>query len=311
MMKRRSPIWLATLALLIATPALGADSDTPEAANAHFQRQDWKAAAAAYERLASQSPDNAQYTLRWGSSLHELGRYDAALAVLEKAHDLGAAPAQVQLALAEVHSRRGDANAALTALAAAAEAGAGPFGALQRLTTDPDFAPLRGNPRWGAAVAAFDRNARPCLYAPEFRQFDFWVGEWDVTPNGAPPGTLPSTSSIQVILEGCVLLENWTSTGYAGKSFNIYEPATRQWRQTWVDTRGGLHHYQGAARDGNLYFTGESANMGGGKTLYKLAFLRHGQDEVRQLWEQSTDGGATWSVGFDGIYRRKPSVGAR
>jgi len=27
--------------------------------------------------------------------------------------------------------------------------------------------------------------------------------------------------------------------------------------------------------------------------------------DVRQLWEQSSDGGATWTVAFDGRYTRK------
>jgi tetratricopeptide (TPR) repeat protein len=293
---------LGRLALVLPSAA---DSAVEQAADGAFRRQDWGAAAAAYESLLREAPESAQYALRWGTSLHELGRHAEAVAALEKAAELGAPPVQVQYALGRAHGRRGDGDAAFAALARAAEAGAGPFGLLQRLASEPDFAPLRSDPRWGETVLAFDRNVRPCLYAPEFRQFDFWVGEWDVTPNGAPPGTLPSASSIQLILEGCVLLESWTSTGYAGKSFNLFEPATRRWRQVWVDTQGSMHLYQGEAREGNLYFTGESASAGGGKVLYQLAFLRHGRDGVRQLWEQSTDGGKTWSVAFDGIYRRK------
>jgi len=301
---------LLALGWLAVAPALVADSAGQQAADEAFQRQDWEAAAAAYERLLRQSPTNAQYALRCGTALHELGRYGEAVTALERARELGAPPIQLQFALGKAHSRRGEVDAAFAALNGGAQAGAGPFGLLQRLASEPDLVPLHGDPRWGETVLAFDRNVRPCLYAPEFRQFDFWVGEWDVTPNGAPPGTLPSASSIQLILEGCVLLENWTSIGYAGKSFNLFEPATRQWRQAWVDTQGSMHLYQGEARDGSLYFTGESANLGGGKTLYKLAFLRHGQDGVRQLWEQSTDGGKTWFVAFDGIYRRKTNTGA-
>ncbi len=39
---------------------------------------------------------------------------------------------------------------------------------------------------------------------PEYRQFDFWVGEWDVAlPDGKPAGT----NRIAPILGGCALLD--------------------------------------------------------------------------------------------------------
>jgi hypothetical protein len=37
-------------------------------------------------------------------------------------------------------------------------------------------------------------------------QFDFWIGEWNVTADGKPAGT----NSIQPILDGCVLQETWS-----------------------------------------------------------------------------------------------------
>ena len=56
----------------------------------------------------------------------------------------------------------------------------------------------------------------PCLSRPESRSFDFWVGEWDVTtPQGQPAGS----SSVQLLLQGCTLFENWHSlAGVDGKS---------------------------------------------------------------------------------------------
>jgi hypothetical protein len=36
-----------------------------------------------------------------------------------------------------------------------------------------------------------------------------------------------------------------------------------------------------------------------------MTFFNRGADEVRQLIEQSSDDGKTWTVTFDGTYRRK------
>ena len=78
----------------------------------------------------------------------------------------------------------------------------------------------------------------PCLTDPVYRQFDFWIGYWEVYgKNGKKAGD----SRIEIILDSCIILENWTSAngGYAGKSFNTYNAVSRQWQQTWVDNRGG------------------------------------------------------------------------
>ena len=51
----------------------------------------------------------------------------------------------------------------------------------------------------------------PC--APEARQFDFWVGEWNVT---TAEGQQAGTNSIRLILDDCVLQETWA--GAAGRA---------------------------------------------------------------------------------------------
>ena len=86
----------------------------------------------------------------------------------------------------------------------------------------------------------------PCS-RPEFRQFDFWIGEWEAYGvNGKKGGD----SKISLILDSCIILEEWTSAGvqqglrYAGKSFNTWNAAAQQWQQTWVDNTGNTMHLQ-------------------------------------------------------------------
>ncbi len=153
-----------------------------------------------------------------------------------------------------------------------------------------------------ATSANAQKNA-PCKSRPEYRQFDFWVGEWDVlTPQGQTAGT----NSVQLILGDCVLFENWTGAkGGHGKSFNLYNAAAGKWQQTWVDNSGSLLELYGEYKDNQMRFTGETNAPGGKKTLERLTFTKLSDDKVRQFWEQSTDDGKTWTVAFDGMYIRK------
>ncbi len=148
---------------------------------------------------------------------------------------------------------------------------------------------------------------KPCEAKPEYRQFDFWVGEWEVTVQGQPAGT----NRVELILDKCVLLENWTgSKGGVGKSFNIYNAAADRWQQTWVDNGGNVLEFTGAFRDGAMRLQAETPGRNGGKTLMRMTFFPLSEDRIRQLWESSTDGGKTWRATFDGLYSRKKSAGA-
>jgi hypothetical protein len=153
-----------------------------------------------------------------------------------------------------------------------------------------------------AAQAPTLVESRPCKESPQYRGMDFWVGEWEVeTAQGKPAGS----SKIELILDGCIVLENWTGrNGYAGKSFNLYHSDSSKWEQLWVDNQGQLTRYEGEAKSGDIFYRTESVGPGGKKTLRRMTFFQKGPD-VRQLGETSTDGGATWTVEYDLLYKRK------
>ena len=55
------------------------------------------------------------------------------------------------------------------------------------------------------------------------------------------------------MLDGCVLLENWTGVeGGAGKSFNLYDATDRKWHQIWVDNSGGRLTLEGGLANGRM-----------------------------------------------------------
>jgi len=152
-------------------------------------------------------------------------------------------------------------------------------------------------------TAAPKQQKPPDCSAAEHHSFDFWIGEWEVY---TPKGDLAGHSRIEPLLEGCALLENWTSTKFgAGKSLNYFDRRTREWKQYWIDSSGRAQNYTGSPKDGGMLFLDREEQPGKPAIIRRMQFTPRGKDEVRQFIEQSTDGGKTFSVWFDGIYKRK------
>ena len=143
----------------------------------------------------------------------------------------------------------------------------------------------------------------PCS-EPEYRQFDFWVGDWDVW---TPKGGLAGTNRIDRILGGCVLQENWKGArGLTGTSFNTYDPGDKKWHQTWVDDQGTLLLLAGEFKDGKMVLSGDTPAHGTMKpAIQRITWSPLPDGSVRQLWESSEDAGKTWTIAFDGYYRHK------
>src|SRR5262245_7172783 len=264
-----------------------------------FKNQKWAEAARAYDQLTKASPNDSRAWYRLGYSLHLSGDYRRAVEAYLKSGALLSTPVGMYN-LACSYARLGDRDRAFEWLDKAFRAG---FPKAEQLDADDDLATLRPDARFPELRALATRLTAPCDAVPEYKQFDFWIGEWEVTN---PQGRLAGTNSIQRILSGCIILENWTgSQGGTGKSMNFYNSNTGKWQQVWISGTGGVLELSGEYRDGAMRFEGKTMKKDQSQTLEKLTFFNLGRDEVRQLWEQSTDGGKTWSVAFDGRYRRK------
>lgn len=147
--------------------------------------------------------------------------------------------------------------------------------------------------------------------APEHKQFDFWVGDWEVYLTDKPE-QMVGGSLIEKIYGDCVIRENWQPfTLQAGGSLNNYDSAQKIWRQTWVDSQNARVDFTGGLENGKMVLTGLWKGSGGpGKDrLTRMTFSREAGGTVRQLGEVSSDGGKSWSESFDFTYkpRRKPA----
>jgi hypothetical protein len=150
---------------------------------------------------------------------------------------------------------------------------------------------------------------KPCS-APAYRQFDFRIGEWDVFGKN---GTKAGDSKISLILDSCIILEEWTSAGlnqgfrFAGKSFNTWNRITKQWQQTWVDNTGGSTEYLEGKFDENkiIFKTKPFPFSKDTMAVRKLTFFNLSPDKVRQFAEITKDNGASWQTEYDLEYRRR------
>jgi hypothetical protein len=144
--------------------------------------------------------------------------------------------------------------------------------------------------------------AGPCD-APDYRAFDFWLGNWEVT---TPAGKLAGTSRIEREYEGCVIHEHYAAAGrgYSGESLNMFDAARKVWHQTWVDTDGTLLLLEGRLVDGRMVLEGQTANVNSLPTRHRITWSRNADAGVQQVWE-STDAKGEWAVVFNGKYTRK------
>jgi hypothetical protein len=142
----------------------------------------------------------------------------------------------------------------------------------------------------------------PCESRPESRQFDFWLGEWNVLS----AGETVATSRIEKGASGCLILESYQQPdGFSGRSINFYDPVLARWRQTWGDSTGNASEFVGDFRDKAMRFEGETHATGGRKVMRRMSLFDLGNGEVRQYSEKSLDGGRTWAPHYDFKYVRK------
>jgi hypothetical protein len=293
------------LALSLMTAAAVADgsiaSQTKQAAAA-YDAKDWNAAARLYGELARTSPDPRTWN-RLGISLNHIGLREQAIAAFNSGIKAGLPQPNAEFGIASAYGAGKNVELAMQYLGRAVEHG---WNDPEQIAASEDLKELRGDAQFALLVEHAKRNRTPCAYSAESRQFDFWLGEWDVvTSKGESPA---GNSKIELILGDCVVQENWRSLGapYSGQSYNIYNAALKRWEQYWVDDAGGNIFFYGGLKDGVMDYWTDDIPQPDGKMLRRhLQFSKIGPNQVRQFSQGSTDGGKSWYVEYDFTYNRK------
>jgi hypothetical protein len=156
----------------------------------------------------------------------------------------------------------------------------------------------RENVRTVRVSAAEPQKLTRCV-APEYRQFDFWAGDWDAF-DVANPATKVARTRVDLVLDGCVLLEDYEGAdGHRGQSFSLYDGSRKIWHQSWVTNRGELLLIDGRVEHGMMVMSGEDRAKG---ALVRGTWKPE-KGNVRETAVTSTDGGKTWKPWFDLVFR--------
>lgn len=300
-MKRKN--FYAAIALLFVTN-VHAQNALP-IADSLFFAQDWKAAKSHYEKVLSDTSSNAIAWNRLGFSNYNLGNYDQAMQCYNKSLSLNTPPpvkASLYARMARIFAVKNDKRNAITAIDSAIHSG---YGNLKELDTLKEFNTLRDQQDFISLRNKLYNSLYPCMTDAHAREFDFWIGEWDVYVTGTRQ--LAGHSLIQMISGGCAILENWDSPASTGKSINFIDPVTNKWKQSWSGSyaNGNQEFINGEYKDSAMHFDFETKDAQGNKIKGRFIFYNQGANQVRQFNESSADDGKTWTINYDFTYKRK------
>jgi hypothetical protein len=156
----------------------------------------------------------------------------------------------------------------------------------------------------GAAAADATQGDRPtpCEADPVRRQFDFWLGDWNVY---GPDGSFAGTNRITRTEGGCLIRESWTGAGGGtGFSMNFWDARAEAWRQVWVSP-GVQIDYSGGLDGTAMVLEGHITYFGNGRTFpFRGTWTPQDNGDVIQHFQQADPETGAWSDWFIGRYVR-------
>jgi tetratricopeptide (TPR) repeat protein len=263
-----------------------------------FAHSEWENAAQAYSTVTTADPKNGLAWQNLGECYLQLHKFDQAVQAFNTASAQNFRPLVNKVNVARALAEKGDGDQAFKTLDEVVASGQGgrarPF-----ILGSSEFKKYRDDPQFKSILEAIT----PCK-STEFRQFDFWVGDWEVQD---PAGSVVGQNLVTLEQDGCLIVEHWRDAGgvQTGSSFNYYDIRDKKWHQLYIDNSGNAGAFPAMAGnfvDGKMVLlTDEKATP-----VFRWAWYPLAPDRVRQMAEQSLDGQKTWQIIWDSVYVRKP-----
>lgn len=139
------------------------------------------------------------------------------------------------------------------------------------------------------------------------KQFDFWIGNWQIeAETRSDPRKEDWTKSkgknkVERALDGKVIQENFSGAGLTGKSWSVYDPVGKVWRQTWVDNQSGYISLTGKWEGDRMVLFDIPLNPGAKE--HRMIFQDIKAKSFTWLWEVKMKDG-TWAAMFKCAYKR-------
>ncbi|MEI9920578.1 MAG: tetratricopeptide repeat protein [Bacteroidota bacterium] len=306
-------VYLTLLILASLTSVAQKKKITPTISRADslFTAGNFKDAVTTYI-AALKDPTAAKDVRAWyrlGASWFNLSDYSKALPPFEKAWTINSKQPGLRLGLARVYSQLNNNDKAIAMLDSTIANG---FANEKFFDSDPSLENVRKDPRYAQVRERSMDVSYPCRKLPESKLFDFWIGDWDVSPT-SNPSSITGFNRITKVAQGCIILENWQSvTGpHEGMSINYYDAIDKKWKQKWAGSGQDVQDfYDGEYVDNAMRFRFTGRNTDGTTFTGRLIFTNMAPGKVRQHSERTDDEGKTWQTIYDLMYIRR-SEGAK
>ena len=272
-------------------------SATQQTADALFADSKWEQAAPIYAQIVAREQANGAAWKNLGECYMQLGKFNDAQQAFSHALQQNFQPVLNKINVARAQAARGDTASALSLLKEVAASGRA--SALRGLIAGTiEFQKLHDNPEFQEMLKSL-----VACQGPEFRQFDFWIGDW-VVEN--PAGQKVGENLVTREQDGCILIEHWKSgRGFeTGTSFNYYDIRDKKFHQIYFDNSGNAGAYPpmaGGLVDNKMVMVSDE----NASPVFRWTWYVFSPGKVRQMAEQSNDGQKTWQIVWDSIYVNK------
>lgn len=142
-------------------------------------------------------------------------------------------------------------------------------------------------------------------YAGSADDFDFWVGQWNLTWGSDGQ----ATNTITRELDGKVIREQFDARPgdrLVGTSLSVYDARSDEWKQTWADNTGAYLDFTGGLNpDGTMELFRPATSPDGEPMLQRMLWYNIRPNSLDWNWERSLDGGQSWQTVWKIHYERR------
>lgn len=271
-----------------------------------FLQQNQSEAIKMAQQNVAEDPKNQRAWMKLARTYIAENQGKLALDALKHVNDSTQVPVViVSLMKAKAHVLTGENENALSHLKESADAGLLSY---TNLNEDEFWQSLRKRSEFNDILQIVHKNVFPCMHSERHRDFDFWIGEWEVYGNLEKEGPLFGRNNITQTQGGCLIMENWQSaTGGTGTSMNFYDGLKQQWVQRWVDPSGTTIDYSGGLDiQGRMRLVGKIHYLNQENPIrdFRGTWTQLENGVVEQFFEESIDQGESWYPWFKGYYFR-------
>ena len=132
---------------------------------------------------------------------------------------------------------------------------------------------------------------------------DFWVGDWTLGSTQFQNGKEvkgEGENLLKKTLNGRVIEENFSFSNFIGRSWTVYNPKKKLFKQTWVDNSGAYLLFEGG-KVGNSVILNQIDSAG---PAQRMVFSKIKEDSLTWEWMSRAEGAKDWTVNWRLEYQR-------